>query len=499
MKHPGLRLQGLQHAGVSIWLDTLSRELLENGDFSELVRDHAVTGATSNPTIFAKAITGSDRYDEPLRAAVAAGTTDLQELFFEIALEDVRRAAELLRPTYDATGGHDGFISFECTPDLAADTQATIAQARDLWERLGPPNVMIKVPATEAGVPAIEELTAGGVNVNVTLLFSVERYEQVIEAYLRGLERRAHAGEPLETISSVASFFVSRVDAEADTLLAPDSPLRGEVAIANANRAYGRYLERFSGERWDSLCALGARRQRPLWASTGTKDPSYSDVLYVERLSAPGVVNTMPEQTLRAFADHGNVDRVLDTDPSEAERVLAATAEAGVDLDAITATLERDGVRSFCSSYNQLLDCIGSKLPGLGSADDDAVVEAILESLDTAGRPIARGVVRWLHEAELSFSSGSVLVTLDSQDTPMTQGEVAEATGISIDDAVRGLHELCEGGYATEHGRHYERTGDGERALESLARARRYSLATFVARLSKPQRRDLAAALRGPG
>jgi transaldolase len=355
----------LQDAGVSIWLDTLSRELLESGEFSELVRGYAVTGATSNPTIFAKAITGSDRYDKQLRAVLAADRSDTQELFFEIALEDVRRAAELLRPTYDAIGGHDGFISFECTPDLADHTQATIAQARDLWARLDLPNVMIKVPATEAGVPAIEQLTAEGVNVNVTLLFSVERYEQVMEAYLSGLERRAEARQPIDGISSVASFFVSRVDAKVDAVLPTESPLRGEVAIANAHRAYGRYLQRFAGERWDALRALGARPQRPLWASTGTKDPAYSDVLYVERLIAPGVVNTMPEQTLRAFADHGNVGRALDTDLGEAERVLGDFAAAGLDLDGITATLEREGVRSFCNSYNELLACIDSKLPAL--------------------------------------------------------------------------------------------------------------------------------------
>jgi transaldolase len=362
------RLRRLRDAGVSIWLDTLSRELLESGRFSELVRAHGVSGATSNPTIFAKAITGSDRYDEQLRAALAAGIDETRELFFEIALEDVRRAAELLRPIYDSTGGNDGFVSFECTPDLADDTEGTIAQARDLWTRLDLPNVMIKVPATAAGGTAIEELTADGVNVNVTLLFAVERYEQVIEAYLRGLERRAEAGEPVDVISSVASFFVSRVDAKADAVLPPDSPFRGEIAIANAHRAYGRYLERFAGERWDALRALGARPQRPLWASTGTKNPAYSDVLYVERLIAPGVVNTMPEQTLRAFADHGNVGRALDTDLSEAVRLLAEAAQAGLDLDAITATLEREGVRSFCDSYNELLRCIDSKLPALAGS-----------------------------------------------------------------------------------------------------------------------------------
>ncbi len=234
------RLQLLHDAGVSIWLDTLSRDLLDGGTFATLIADCAVTGATSNPTIFAKAITGSDRYDEQLRAAVEAGVRDTRELFFELAMDDVRSAAQLLRPIYDATGGDDGFVSFECSPDVADETRATIAQARELWRRFDLPNVLIKVPATEAGVLAIEELTALGVNVNVTLLFSVERYEQVMEAYVRGLERHASAGEQVDKISSVASFFVSRVDAKADALLPLDSPLRGRVAIANAHHAYGR-------------------------------------------------------------------------------------------------------------------------------------------------------------------------------------------------------------------------------------------------------------------
>ena len=282
------RLRQLHEAGVSIWLDTLSRELLDSGAFATLIADCAVTGATSNPTIFAKAITGSDDYDDQLRAAVAGGITDPQELFFELALDDVRAAADLLRPAYQASGGRDGFVSFECTPDLADDAAATIEQALDLWQRLDRPNVMIKVPATEAGVPAIEELTARGVNVNVTLLFSIARYEQVIDAYVAGLERRVAAREPVDTIASVASFFVSRVDAKADALLPAGSELRGRVAIANAHRAYGRYRERFADARWRTLAGAGARPQRPLWASTATKDPAYSDVLYVERLIAPG-------------------------------------------------------------------------------------------------------------------------------------------------------------------------------------------------------------------
>jgi transaldolase len=355
------RLEQLHDAGVSIWLDTLSRELLDGGAFATLIADCAVTGATSNPTIFAKAITGSDRYDDQLRAAVASGVRGPQELFFELALDDIRRAADLLRPTYEASDGRDGFVSFECTPDLADDTAATIEQAGQLWNRLARPNAMIKVPATEAGVPAIEELTARGLNINVTLLFSVARYEQVIDAYVAGLERRVTASQPVDTIASVASFFVSRVDAKVDALLPADSALRGHVAIANAHRAYARYRERFADARWLVVRDAGARPQRPLWASTGTKDPSYSDVLYVEELIAPDVINTMPEATLRAFADHGEV-RDTSVDRGEAEGILRRAGEAGIDLTAITAQLEREGVRSFCDSYHDLLDCVETKV-----------------------------------------------------------------------------------------------------------------------------------------
>jgi transaldolase len=359
------RLQQLHAAGVSIWLDTLSRELLASGEFSAVVEGSAVTGATSNPTIFAKAITGSDRYDGQLGTLVESGVREGRELFFAIALDDVRRAAAILHPAYERSGGRDGFISFECTPDLADDTEATIAQALDLWHRLELPNVLIKVPATRAGVGAIDELTARGVNVNVTLLFSVERYEEVIEAYLRGLERRVAARLPVRGIASVASFFVSRIDAKADALLAANSSVRGRVAIANAHHAYGRYLARFAGARWEALEHAGAAPQRPLWASTGTKDPSYSDVRYVERLIAAGVINTMPLTTLRAFADHGKVEATFGPDLSSARGVLAAAAAEGVDLDAITSALEREGVQAFCDSYDELLRCIEGKRDAL--------------------------------------------------------------------------------------------------------------------------------------
>jgi transaldolase len=357
--HPNL--QQLHEAGVSIWLDTLSRGLLESGEFAELIRDYSVTGATSNPTIFATAITGSDLYDEQLRRLVAGGGRDAQELFFSLALDDVRRAAQLLRSTYHESGGLDGFVSFECTPDLADDADATIAQGIDLWQRLELPNVMIKVPGTEAGLPAIEELTRRGVNVNVTLLFSIERYEQVIDAYLRGLRARARAGERVDSLTSVASFFVSRIDAKVDPRLAEESPLRGSVALASARVAYQRYLAKFSGPEWERLARLGARRQRPLWASTGTKNPLYCDVLYVSELIGPEVVNTMPEQTLRAFADHGQVARTVDANPDAARRTLAGARAAGIDLAEVTAELEREGVRSFCESYRQLLECIENK------------------------------------------------------------------------------------------------------------------------------------------
>jgi transaldolase len=359
------QLKRLHEAGVSIWLDTLSRQLLQSGEFSALIREDSVTGATSNPTIFAQAITGSDLYDGELRERANTGEPGLQELFFALALDDVREAARQLRSTYEESGGRDGFVSFECTPDLADDSEATVAQAIDLWERLAQPNVLIKVPGTQAGLPAIEELTRRGVNVNITLLFSVERYEQVIDAYQRGLRARAGAGERVDRIASVASFFLSRIDTKVDERLPPSSPLRGQVAIASARVAYQRYLAKFAGDWWERLQELGANLQRPLWASTGTKNPAYPDTRYVSELVGPGVISTMPQQTLRAFADHGRVARTLDADPQAAERTLTDLAGAGVDLAAVASELEREGVQSFCDSYHKLLECIEHKLGAL--------------------------------------------------------------------------------------------------------------------------------------
>jgi transaldolase len=359
------KLHQLRRAGVCIWLDDLSRELLESGEFRRLIQGSVVTGATSNPTIFAKAITGSDRYDDQLRALLASGTRDLQEIFFALALEDVRRAADLLRPVYAVRDGWDGYVSFECTPDLADDFQSTVEQAIAVRGRVDRPNVMIKVAATDAGIEAIEELTARGVNVNVTLLFSLARYEQAIDAYLHGLERRAAAGESLSGISSVASFFVSRVDAAVDPQLRADSPLRGRIAIANAQRAYARYLGTFGTSRWRRLEALGARPQRPLWASVATKDDSYSDVRYVQELIAAHVISTMPLKTLHAFANHGDIGSSLGSDARVAEHLIGQLAAAGIDFVALTDGLERRGVEAFRDSYRQLLGSIEERIASL--------------------------------------------------------------------------------------------------------------------------------------
>jgi transaldolase len=355
------RLERLRAAGVSIWLDTLSRDLLDSGRLERHVREHGVTGVTANPTILERALADSSAYDAQLRRLADHGTTAMAA-FFELALEDVCRAAELLRPAHEDSAGQDGFVSFEVTPDLAYDPAGTVDQALAIWRRVDVSNLMIKVPATQPGLTAIERLTSFGVNVNVTLLFSLGRYEQVIEAYLRGLERRLEAGRPLEGIASVASFFVSRIDAKADPQLPADSPLRGRIAVANADRAYARQRELFAGDRWARLRSAGAREQRPLWASTGTKDPKLSDVHYVERLIAPGTIDTMPERTLLAFADHGEVRAPIDPRSDSPRRVLEQAAEAGIDLGRITTELERKGLESFSGSYERLLERLRPEL-----------------------------------------------------------------------------------------------------------------------------------------
>jgi len=368
-------LDRLRNAGVSIWLDDLSRELLETGTFAGLVEKSGITGATSNPTIFARAITGSGHYDDQLRALIGRGTLDGRSLFFELALEDVRRAAETLRPAYDESHGRDGFVSFECTPDLAGDAEATTMQALDVCRRLEDlPNVLIKVAATDAGIDAIQELTAGGVSVNATLLFSQRRHQQAIDAYLNGLERRADAGKSIKGVSSVASFFVSRIDTMVDDHLDSDSPLRGRMAMANAELAYARQLRTLDSRRWRQLAMRGATPQRLLWASTATKDPAYSDTRYVQELIAANVINTMPLPTLDAFADHGDIGRSLGSDVAPARQLLNEASDAGVDFAAITDELERKGIEGFDESYRKLLDCIASRVERLRAGPRNAEV-----------------------------------------------------------------------------------------------------------------------------
>jgi transaldolase len=359
------RLGELSAAGVAVWLDDLSRERLATGNLEKLRREHHVVGITSNPTIFAKALSDSDVYDEPLHDLAVRGI-GLDEVARLITTYDVRWACDVMRPAYDASNGVDGRVSIECDPRLAYQTEATIAETKMLWWMVDRPNLFIKIPGTEAGLPAITESLAAGISVNITLIFSLQRYEQVMDAFLTGMERAKQAGHDLSTIGSVASFFVSRVDTEVDKRLdkiANGEQLRGKAAIANAQLAYQRYQRVFTSDRWRALADAGARPQRPLWASTSTKNPDYRDVMYVEQLIAPGVVNTMPEATLHAYADHGRTEP--DTVTGEfaaAQQVLDDLAAAGVDYDDVVATLEREGIEKFEASWQELLKTVEDQL-----------------------------------------------------------------------------------------------------------------------------------------
>jgi transaldolase len=361
-------LHQLSELGQSVWIDYLSRRLIHEGELERLMREDAVVGVTSNPTIFQKAISEGDAYDEQLRE-VLAQEDDAKEVFLKLAVKDVQDACDLLRPVFD--GGQDGYVSIEVDPNLAYETDATIAEAQRLHELVDRPNCFVKIPATEPGLAAIEEMIARGRNINVTLIFSLQRYAEVVEAYLRGLERLVEAGGDPASVASVASFFVSRVDTEADRRLdeagVPDD-LKGKLAVANAKLAYQRYKELFSGERWEALRAKDARTQRCLWASTSTKNPAYRDVLYVEELIGAETVNTMPEETIFAFQDHGEVAATLERDLDEAKRVFERLAEAGVDYDDVVAVLEQEGVQKFSDSFAELMDGVGAKRGELVSA-----------------------------------------------------------------------------------------------------------------------------------
>ena len=356
--------QALHELGQSLWLDNITRELLTSGTLERYVRELSVTGLTSNPTIFEHAIRGSTAYDDTIRAKLAQGRS-AEELFFELAIEDLSRAAELFHSIFERTDGVDGWVSLEVSPVLAYDTTATIAAAKALHTRAGRPNLLIKIPGTPEGLPGIEEAIFSGIPVNVTLLFSCEQYLAAAEAFLRGIERRIEAGLKPE-VGSVASLFVSRWDAA----VAPRVPeaLHNQLGVAIGRRTYSAYRKLLASPRWQRVFNEGARPQRLLWASTGTKDPDASDVIYVESLAAPFTVNTMPEPTLRALADHGSVGALVPTDGGDAEQVLARFTEAGVDLDALAEQLQRDGAASFVKSWHSLLEGIASRSAELKAA-----------------------------------------------------------------------------------------------------------------------------------
>src|SRR5256714_2154953 len=353
-------LHQLADHGQSVWIDFLSRQLLHSGELARMMREDAVVGVTSNPTIFQKAISQGERYDEQLKELLE-NEADPKEIFLQLSARDVEAALDLLAPVHEKTG-YDGFVSWEVDPTLAYDREATFAEAMRLHAWLDRPNLYVKIPATKPGLGAIEDCVAHGKNINVTLIFSLQRYAEVAEAYIRGLERLVAGGGSPKGVYSVASFFVSRVDTEADKRLEANGSKealaqRGELAVANARLAYEHYQAAFSGPRWDFLAGKGANPQRCLWASTSTKKPEYRDVLYVEELIGPDTVNTMPEETIRAFQDHGEVrgDTVAQ-DVKQAHALLADLAKAGIDYDDVTETLELEGVQKFADSFAELLD-----------------------------------------------------------------------------------------------------------------------------------------------
>jgi transaldolase len=357
------RLREIEALGQAIWIDNLNRELLDEGTLARLIEEDGISGVTSNPTIFEKGMAGSDRYDDAFREALAE-TDDSQEIFERLAYADVRDAADLLRPIFDETKGQDGYVSFELPASLAFDAEGSIEAAVRHRDAIDRPNVLIKVPGTEPGVRAFEELTARGVNVNVTLLFAVERHREIAEAFLRGLERRLEAGESIERSASVASFFVSRVDTKVDAALEKlgREDLRGRAAVANAKLAYAAFQEIFAGERWERLEAAGARVQRPLWGSTSTKNPDYSDTLYVDELIGPHTVNTMPDATIEAARDHATPERTVDRGVDAARALMAELREVGVDFDDIVLRqLVDEGVKAFGDSYDSLLETLERK------------------------------------------------------------------------------------------------------------------------------------------
>lgn len=463
-------LELLEH-GQSYWLDNLTRRMIRNGELERRVREEGLRGVTSNPAIFSKAISGGGEYDEQI-AELAAEGRSVEEIYEAVVVSDIRDACDVLRPVYDESDGADGFVSLEVSPHLAHDTEGSIEEARRLYRRVDRPNVFIKIPGTPEGVPAIEELLFEGVNVNVTLLFSVEAYEAVARAYLRALERRAETGRDVDGVASVASFFLSRIDVLVDGVLGHylrpgggDGPgprpedLMGEAALANAKIAYRRFLEIFSGERWEALAEEGARPQRMLWASTSTKDPLYSDVRYVEPLVGPHTVNTLPERTISAFADHGRVDDTVEIGMEEADATMEALAEVGVDFDHVTEQLLHEGVRKFIDPYDRLMAVLADRRrdllsretasvavhPGPDVALDDAL--GSLRQRRFGRRLAARDPALWTDDPDVAEAVSERLGWLDGEQR--VRDRLADLAGLATgarDEDVRDVVVLGMGG-----------------------------------------------------
>jgi len=366
----------LKQSGQSVWLDFITRQFMTDGKLKKLIDEDGLCGVTSNPTIFQKAISGGNEYDPAILDLIKQGKPT-PEIFTELAIADIQQACDLFRPVYAKTEGADGFVSLEVNPHLARDTRGTLKEAQQLFRRVNRPNVMIKIPATQEGLPAIEQALGEGININITLIFALERYQQVLDAWLAGLDRLLKSGKPLNSIASVASFFVSRVDSLVDGLLdkkivqvqgaarEPLAALQGKAAIANAKRAYQMFLKTVQGPRFTLLASRGARVQRPLWASTSTKNPKYRDVMYVEELIGPDTVNTVPPQTVDAFRDHGQVRNSLMDNPADSLRILDQLGKAGIDMKQVTRQLEEDGVRLFTESYDYLITSLDRKRQAL--------------------------------------------------------------------------------------------------------------------------------------
>jgi transaldolase / glucose-6-phosphate isomerase len=445
------RLAALTEAGVSIWLDQIRRSLIDSGELERMVREESLRGVTANPSIFEKAILGSPDYDEEL-AQLARQNLEAREIYRKLAVEDVSLAADVLRPVWEGTGGVDGYVSLEVAPRLAHDTEGTLEQARQYWELIGRPNAMIKIPGTEEGVPAIEQATFEGINVNITLLFAVEMYEKSAEAYIRGLERRRDEGRTIDDVHSVASFFVSRVDTEADKRLEAigNTELQGTAALANARAAYIRFKEIFYGERFAALREAGAHVQRPLWASTGTKNPRYSDTMYIDGLVAPDTVNTMPLPTLMAFAEHGELHgATADADPAEVERDLQALADAGVDLRDVTDKLLKDGVDQFSVALKKLLGGIDQRRQAVVTGRPDTVVASIPRDLERAvaervNRAAEEDVARRVWRHDESLWGGPGVPEIGNRLGWLT---VSDALLEEADDILAFAHGLAADGY----------------------------------------------------